>query len=258
VTHEGSPQRLPLFRFQGHPNYHAYRFYLFMIYGIMTPPKKGVFMRASGIVVCVVAALLVLPGVGQSRPATAVWYFNDGPHSTWQWADSDPQLGVFWEWMSPTAIAPADTVCGAADVLQPPQEYYAAAAVQASDIYWCHFWAVIYLSNNYADHNNPVYAALGYGTPGNAASFVQVSATATVNVTNFTMGCGVPYTFDFAVPPSFTLTNQSLIIKIWTTIPPGDVHVYWDSVCCPSALYADCTVPAEGDSWGRIKHLYSE
>ncbi len=215
-------------------------------------------MKASRIVVCLVAAVVLMATVSLSRPPTAVWYFNDGPHGTWQWADSDPQLGQFWEWMDPLAIAPEDTVCASADVLQPPQEYYATTQVIASDVYWCHFWAVIYLSNNYPNHSNPVHAALGYGTPGNAASFVQVGATVTVNVTNFTVGCGMPYTFNFGVPPSFAVNNQSLIVKFWTTVPPGDVHVYWDSPCCPSALYADCTVPADQDSWGKIKALYSD
>jgi hypothetical protein len=78
----------------------------------------------------------------------------------------------------------------------------------------------------------------------------------TVNVTNFTMVCGMPYTFDFGVPASLTLTNQSLIIKIWTTVPPGDVHIFWDADCCPSALYADCTVPVEEKTWGQVKQLY--
>jgi len=216
-------------------------------------------MKASGIVVCLfLSALLLLPGAGQSLPPTVTWYFNDGPHSTWQWADNNPQLGQFWEWMYPTAIAPEDTVCAAADVLQPPQEYYATTQLYAHDTFWCQFWAVIYLSNNYPNHNNPVHAALGYGTPGPAGVFIPVSPTVTVNVTNFSPGCGMPYTFNFGVPSSFTVNNQSLIVKFWTTIPPGDVHVYWDSPCCPSALYADCTVPAEGDTWGKIKELYSD
>ena len=215
-------------------------------------------MRTHGIVLCFIAVLVFLPAVSPGQSVSEYWYFNDGPHGTWQWGDSDSQLGSFWEWMDPLAITIADTVCAVADVLQPPQEYYAATQIIASKTYWCHFWSIIYLSNNYPDHNNPVHAALGYGTPGNPASFIQISPTVTVNVTNFTMVCGLPYTFDFGVPPSFTLTNQSLIIKIWTTVPPGDLHVFWDADCCQSALYADCTVPVEEESWGRIKQLYGE
>lgn len=215
-------------------------------------------MKASGIVVCFLVALLLPPTLGESVPSHTVFYFNDGPHSTWQWGDNDPQLGQFWEWMSPSITPPSDSLCAAADVLQPPQEYYATTQVFAHDVFWCHFQAVLYLSNNYPDHNNPVHAAMGYGTPGNAASFVQVSATVTVNVTNYTMGCGMPYVFDFALVPSFSVNNQSVMVKFWTTVAPGDVHVYWNGECCPSALYADCTVPADQDTWGKIKELYSE
>lgn len=218
-------------------------------------------MNASKVAVCLILASLIFPFAGNAQlavPEHNVFYFNDGPHSTWQWADNNPQLGQFWEWMYPTAIEPSDTVCASADVLQPQQEYYATSEVYAGGTFWCHFQVVLYLSNNYPDHSNPVHAAVGYGTPGNPAFFVQVSSTVTMFVTNYDVGCGIPYLFDFGMMPSFTVNNQSLIVKFWTTVPPGDVHVYWDSTCCPSALYADCAVPAEGSTWGKIKNLYAD
>ena len=215
-------------------------------------------MRITVIVICLVAVILCLPAVGMSQIITDTWYFNDGPGTAYWWGDSDPQLGAFWEWMGPGAIAPGDTVCGMGDVLMPPQEYYATSLVEASMTYAGNFWAKIYLSNNYAAHNNPVHAAIGYGTPGTPASFVQVGPTVTVNVTNFTVGCGMSYTFNFGGPLYVTLTNQSIIIKIWTTVPPGDVHIYWDAECCPSALYLDSTVGTENESWGVIKQLHND
>jgi hypothetical protein len=189
---------------------------------------------------------------------THIWYFNDGPGTSYTWGDIDPQLGPFWEWMGPGYIAPWDTVCAVADLLNPPQEYYAASQVEASALYAGNFWAKIYLSNNYAGHNNPVHAALGYGTPGNPSTFIQVAPTVTVNVTNLTFTCGQEYTFNFGGPWYINLTNQAVIIKIWTTIPPGDVHIFWDYECCPSALYLDTSVPVEEDSWGGIKKLNTE
>lgn len=214
-------------------------------------------MRYKAIALCVVAVLLVVPAVCSGQIVTQKWFFNDGPCPSYQWGDSDPILGgPYWEWMDSLAIGPADSLCGIADVLNPPQEFYATSQVASNETWWCHFWAEIYLSNNYANHNNPVHAALGYGTPGNTASFVQVAPTVTVNVTNLTPGCGIPYIFDFAIPASFTLVNQALMVKIWIDVPPGDVHIYWDSPCCPSALYADCTVPVEEKTWGTIKELY--
>ena len=214
-------------------------------------------MRVTGIVVFLVAVILCLPVVGMSQIISNTWYFNDGPGTTYWWGDADPQLGAFWEWMGPNYLAPDDTVCAYADVLQPPQEYYAASQVEASTMYAGNYWAEIYLSNNYSDHNNPVYAAIGYGTPGNPSSFVQVGPTVTANVINFTIGCGLQYTFDFGLQ-YITLTNQAIIIKIWTTVPPGDVHVYWDAHCCPSALFLDSSVPVKGESWGAIKQLFGE
>jgi hypothetical protein len=208
-------------------------------------------------VVCLLAALLLLPAAGMCQTISNVWYFNDGPGTSYWWGDSDPQLGPFWEWMGPGYIAPGDTACGIADLLNPPQEYYAASQVEASHTYAGNFWAEIYFSNNYPNHNNPAHAAIGYGTPGIPGSFVQVGPTVTANVTNLTVGCGQMYTFNFGIQ-YITLTNQAVIIKIWTSVPPGDVHIYWDAECCPSALYLDSTVAVESESWGAIKQLFVE
>jgi hypothetical protein len=215
-------------------------------------------MRVTGIVLCLVAVLLCLPAAGSGQIITNTWYFNDGPGTVYQWGDADPQLGPYWEWMGPGYLLPDETSCAYADVLQPPQEYYAASQVEASNTYAGNFWAEIYLSNNYAQRNNPVHAAIGYGTPGNPASFVQVGPTVTQNVTNLSVGCGQMYTFNFGGPLYINLANQSVIIKIWTTIPPGDVHIYWDAQCCPSALYLDSTVPVEAESWGAIKQVFRD
>ena len=80
----------------------------------------------------------------------------------------------------------------------------------------------------------------------------------TANVTNLTIGCGAEYTFDFGGPHIINVLNQSVLIKIWTTIEPGDVHIYWDAECCPSALYLGTSVGVETESWGTIKQLYEE
>ncbi len=215
-------------------------------------------MRIFGTILCLAVALTFLPTAGPAQTITNAWFINDGPGTVYWWGDADPQLGAYWEWMGPGYITAGDTVCAQADVLQPVQEYYATSLVEASMTYAGNFWAVLYLSNNYENHNNPVYAAVGYGTPGNVASFVQVTPTVTVNVTNMTVGCGMAYNFDFGGPHFVNLTNQSIIIKIWTDVPPGDVHIFWDAECCPSALYLDSTVGVESASWGVIKRLDSE
>lgn len=215
-------------------------------------------MRVTGIVLCLVMAVLCLPSAGTAQIVSNVWYFNDGPGTVYWWGDADPQLGAFWEWMGPGYIEPGDTACAYGDVLQPPQEFWAASQVEASMNYVGNFWAKIYLSNNYVDHNNPIYAAIGYGTPGNPGSFVQVGPTVMANVTNLTIDCGTEYMFDFGGPWHISLTNQSVLIKIWTTVPPGDVHIYWDSECCPSALYLGSTIGVETGSWGAIKKLLEE
>lgn len=213
-------------------------------------------MRATGIILCLIAVVLCFPAAGNCQFASYTWYFNDGPGTLYNWGDSDPQLGAFWEWMGPGYLTPGDTVCTYTDVLQSPQEFYGASQVEENTTYSGDFWAEIYLSNNYPDHSNPVNAAIGYGTPGNPSSFVQVGPTVTGTVTNMTVDCGQKYTFDFGGPHYITLSNQSVIIKIWTTVEPGDVHIYWDGECCPSALFLDHTVDADKESWGGIKHLY--
>ncbi|MBU8923121.1 MAG: hypothetical protein KOO63_14980 [Bacteroidales bacterium] len=215
-------------------------------------------MRIIGTILCLAVVLTCLPTAGPAQTITHSWFINDGAGTVYWWGDSDPQLGAYWEWMGPGYIETGDTVCAQADVLQPVQEYYAASQVEASMTYAGNFWAVLYLSNNYENHNNPVYAAVGYGTPGNPASFTQVTPTVTGNVTNLTMGCGMPYNFNFGGPHFINLTNQSVIIKIWTDVAPGDVHIYWDADCCPSALYLDNTVGVEPSSWGVIKRLNSD
>lgn len=214
-------------------------------------------MRSTVTVLCLVVLMLCLPVAGNS--IIMGWYFNDGPGTVYWWGDSDPQLGAFWEWMGPQyyPAATGDTTCAYADILQPPQEYYAVSQVEANATYAGNYWAVIFLSNNYPDHNNPVYAAIGYGTPGNPSSFVQVGPTSMASVTNFTIGCGFNYIFNFGLQ-YITLTNQAVIIKIWTNIPPGDVHIYWDAECCPSGLFLDSSVGVESESWGAIKQLFNE
>ena len=53
--------------------------------------------------------------------------------------------------------------------------YYACTAPQTYDFSDYSFWADLYLSNNYADHSNPVTATLGTGVCGQEGSFTTVA-----------------------------------------------------------------------------------
>ena len=64
--------------------------------------------------------------------------------------------------------------------------------------------------------------------------------------------------FDFGTPALLALINNAIIVEITYTGQAGDTHIYWDGQCCPSALYADCTVPVEERTWGNVKQLYIE
>ena len=215
-------------------------------------------MRIAGMVIFMAALILFLPVAGVAQIITETWYFNDGEGTDYRWGDADPELGQFWERMGKRYVPPEDTACAYGDILTPPQEYYAVSEIEAGVSYFGYFSAEIFLSNNYPGHENPVYAAIGYGTPGNAASFIQVGPAVSVNVTNMTIGCGEPYSFIFGGPYEIFLENQALMIKIWTTVPPGDVHIYWYGQCCPSALHYDSEVSVEEETWGTIKRMYNE
>ncbi len=198
--------------------------------------------------------LLAIP----SLSAAQVWYFNDGPSATGYWW-SDDSIGPFWEWMGQDAIAPGDTVCTYTDMMSDSyyQPYWASTQVYEEGDPTTHFWAEIYFDNMYLGYQEAVTVTLGKGTPGNPASFVPLTAPVTGTISSSgNISCGFPYTFDFGMV-TFALNGEALILKIEEpTDTGGRVHIFWDGECCPSALYANPTVPGEEASWSHLKALY--
>jgi hypothetical protein len=216
-------------------------------------------MRTIFIFVAVAVFSLSLSAVCAGQ--TNVWYINDGPDVTYHWEDTS--IGSFWEWMYPTAIDPGDSLCTISDLPSPymPQSPLFAVSYPENAIYsGCEFYAVLYLENNYPGFSEPVTVTLGTGTAGIPASFVPIATPVTVYVTNSgTFACGLPYTFNFGTVASCVLTGNSLILQITNNDTGGNTHIFWDSWCCPSALYANCPATgAENRSWGAIKSLYRD
>lgn len=207
----------------------------------------------------VLAAVLI---AGLSAPALAqayshVWYINDGPDVTYWWEDTS--IGPLWEWMFETAIEEGDTLCGMADV--PDGEwataYYAATYPHTVTYADCHFWAVLYLENSYAGPGETVYATLGVANTATMTFNPVVGPVAQVVANVGPLDCGVPYTFDFGNVSSISLMGNSLALEIsHVNLYDSYTHIFWDSECCPSALYAECPSAVETGSWSTIKALY--
>ena len=206
----------------------------------------------------ILLAMCILAAFCATAPAqTHTWYINDGPNGTYWWEDTG--IGPFWEWMTATAIEEGDTLCGIADVPDGvwATAYYAATLIHTADYSDCRFWAVLYLENSYTGQGEPVYATLGVANP-MTMTFTPVVGPVAQTVTNTgPLDCGQPYTFDFGFVSPLVLTNASLALEIthinlYDSLP----HIFWDSECCPSALYAECPSPVEEESWSVIKALY--
>ncbi len=199
--------------------------------------------------------LLALPALASAQAIS--WFINDGP-DTGGFAWSDVAIGPAWEAAAPDAIEPGDLVCRAADLPWAPDIYWACTAPLALSFTHYSFWADLYLSNNFADHSNPVTATLGTGTCGLAQSFVAIAGPITLDLVDFDpeLDCGLLYHFDFGVVPDFALSGQSLILKIEYAGAEGDGHIFWDGECCPSALACEPGTPAAETSFGLVKSLY--
>jgi len=211
---------------------------------------------------CVIASLamvLVAAGMCSAQVYTDVWEIEDGTDTTYAWEDLS--IGSYWEWMYSGAIGSGETVCTISDLPSPylpTQALYAVSPTEVRDYSGCDFWAILYLDNNWAGFNEPVTVTLGTGTAGIPASFTAVAGPVTVFVTTSgNINCGVPYTFNFGTVPNCILSNTSLILAITNADTGGNTHIYWDALCCPSALYAYCPGSAvEPQGWGSIKALY--
>ncbi len=186
------------------------------------------------------------------------WYFNDGPSTSgYLWSDST--IGPFWEWMSPDAIGVDDINCTYTDMMT--GQYYQpfwATTIQYDNEHWTSvFWAEIFFENSYPGFPETVTVTLGRGIPGMVSSFIPLSAPVSVIVSaSGIMQCGTKYTFMFG-GLDITLNNEALILKIDQQVDTGGTtHIFWDSECCPSALFGGSVIPTTNSSWGTVKALY--
>jgi hypothetical protein len=205
-------------------------------------------------VLVAVAALVLAVGPLPARSSTMVMEFNDGPESSTQIKWSEYAYNFWEEMFQNAADQPACSICD----LDPSQDYYAYSPIMTNTYTDCAFWAEIYFANNWLGSQNVIYVTLGVGLPGNAASFVPFTAPVSQVVTNQMEPpyCGMLYVFNFGMIPEVLLNQESLIVRIHYTGAYGDGHIYWDSECCPSALYIDCPSPVESGTWSTIKAMY--
>lgn len=201
-----------------------------------------------------IVAVMALPAAAQDF----TWTINDGPDGTYAWTDTG--IGPFWEAMATDAIAPGDLDCRIADLPLPPEvaAYWACTAPQSFDFSNYSFWADLYLSNNYEDHSNLVFATLGTGACGDDQGFTAIAGPVQVTLTYFDpeLDCGLVHRFDFGVIASLPLAGQSLVLKIEYAGLAGDGHIFWDGECCPSALGCEEGTAAAPASFGLVKSLY--
>lgn len=204
-------------------------------------------------------AVLIALIMGLSMPAISqeyshVWYVNDGPDVTYRWEDTS--MGSFWERMYPTAIEEGDIICATADIPDGTwaQAYYAATYSEISTYSNCHFWAVLFLNNVYAA-NEPVHVSLGTANPA-TMTFTSLVGPVSQTVTNQGPLCQ-PYTFDFGIVPPISLDGESLALEITqSNLEGGYPQIVWESECCPTGLYAECSSPVRDGTWGAVKALY--
>ncbi len=52
------------------------------------------------------------------------------------------------------------------------------------------------------------------------------------------------------------LNGESLVLRIGYTGELYDTHIYWDGLCCPSALHCEEGTAVEENSWSAVKTLY--
>lgn len=211
-------------------------------------------MRFHNLLAAAIAiAMLAIPA---AAAAQTTWYIDDGtPPYLWE----DSVLGPDWEWMAPDAIAPGDTACSYSilfsnDFFRP---FYAATQAMDTEFVDKHFWAEIYLCNEYYDFSESVTVTLGMGVAGNPGSFTQVASPVTVTGIDYVDPvwlCGQMYLFDFGVLPSVMLSDSSLILKIEQPVDTGGrTHIWWDGECCPSALHMSEPTGARSVSWSDLK-----
>ena len=185
--------------------------------------------------------------------ADVSWYVDDGPDAPASSRWSDVTLGPDWEYM--TVTMPEDDLCSIADLPWPPPPgvaYHACTPLLDADFTGYAFWAELWLVNNYDGHSNPVTVELYRGLPSVPGAFL---ASGSISVTSYPDP--EMYMVNFGVFDPLVLTGESLIIKIIYEGEPGDTHIYWDAMDCPTGLFGEfIETPVEPVSWSRIKVEY--
>lgn len=198
---------------------------------------------------CAVACMAIS---ASAFAAELSWYVDDGPDAGgWKW--SDITIGPFWEYM--TVTVPEDDECSIADLPWPPPDgvaYHACTPLLTDDYSGYDFWAELWLANNYEDSSSPVTVELWRGAP--AALGTRLAQTS-ITVTSY------PdpelYVVTFGAIDPLVLTGESLIVKIIYGGQPGDTHIYWDALSCPTGLFGELVgTPNVPTSWSQIKAVY--
>jgi len=215
--------------------------------------------RVFGPQALVFAAMFMLFAIGAMAQVECVWYFNDGPQSVVDGEWTDSLIGPLWEHMGPNAIDADDFSCSVMDLPPDQVPIWACSDPDNENYVEQHWWAEIWLGNNYEDMSEPVTATLGLGTCGPNGSFQAISPPVTSFVTAY-MGdydCGAMYMFDFGIMDLVQPGGASLILRIVYEGEAGDTHIHWDGWNAPSALHcAPGTTAARESSWSLIKALY--
>lgn len=186
-----------------------------------------------------------MPAQAEGNLGSIAWYCDNLGNPVW--GDGTGPSQHFWEPMHETPSFGSVSICD----LDPVNPFYACSPAYDRVFYGTHFWAEIWLGNNYRpivprQVDAELYTG-SWGQPG-----IKV-ASATVMVTDSMPGA--KYVFDFGVQDVY-LTTYQLILKIIYYGPLGDTHIYWDNESYPTAVHAEGFVSVESATWGRIKALY--
>jgi len=191
--------------------------------------------------ITVIATVFCLGLAAGASAQDFTWHFDDVDGPSNGWGDNPPGM-PYYEYMFDGA--PEDDDCSWIDLptVTWPDWYYAHSYPENFDFSGFHFWADVWLANNYDDLPNDVEIELWRGYPDGGGTFL---ASDIVTVTNqLVIGeCGEMYTFDFGTIQDLYLVDEPLVLVIKCIGVDYNTHIYWDSWDSPSALHAEAGDP---------------